>query len=102
MANEFTQKTLVVGSAAAISAIGLLTGAAPAQALPMFPLAPACSFNGTYVLNQSNGFEKNREPMLRVMRMHRDAAYAIRNGNRLRERPEAGAHRTCHWRGHVG
>lgn len=38
------------------SAIGLLTGAAPAQALPMIPLAPACSFNGTYVLNQSNGF----------------------------------------------
>ena len=56
MANEFTQKTLVVGSAAAIIGIGLLTGAAPAQALPMFPLAPACSFNGTYVLNQSNGF----------------------------------------------
>jgi hypothetical protein len=50
------QKTLIAGSAAAISAIGLLTGPAIAQALPMIPLAPACSFNGNYVLNQSNGF----------------------------------------------
>lgn len=47
---------MVAGSAAAVSAIGLLTGPAIAQALPMFPLAPTCSFNGTYVLNQSNGF----------------------------------------------
>ena len=50
------QKAMVAGSAAAISTIGLLTGPAIAQALPMVPLAPTCSFNGTYVLHQSNGF----------------------------------------------
>ena len=53
-----TRKTIVAASAAAVSAIGLLTGLAIAQARPMIPLplAPTCSFNGTYVLNQSNGF----------------------------------------------
>ncbi len=56
MSTKTKQKTMVAGSAAAISAIGLLTGPAIAQALPMIPLAPVCSFNGTYVLNQSNGF----------------------------------------------
>jgi ribonucleoside-diphosphate reductase alpha chain len=36
------------------------------------------------------GFAKNREPMLRVMRMHRDAAYAIdRDASRLPGEPQA-------------
>jgi hypothetical protein len=56
MSTKTKQKTMVVGSAAAIGAIGLLTDPATAQVLPMIPLAPVCSFNGTYVLNQSNGF----------------------------------------------
>src|ERR1700754_2677554 len=56
MSIKTNQKTMVAGSAAAISAIGLLMGPAIAQALPMVPLAPTCSFNGTYGLNQSNGY----------------------------------------------
>lgn len=56
MSSKTKQNRMVAGSAAAVSAIGLLAGPAIAQALPMFPLAPTCSFNGTYVLNQSNGF----------------------------------------------
>jgi hypothetical protein len=56
MSIRTTKKTIIAGSTAAISAIGLLTAPAIAQALPMIPLAPTCSFNGTYVLNQSNGF----------------------------------------------
>jgi hypothetical protein len=56
MSIKTKQNAMVAGSAAAISAIGVLTGSAIAQARPPIPLAPTCSFNGTYVLNQSNGF----------------------------------------------
>ena len=56
MTIESKHKTVGVSAAAAISVIGLLAGPAIAQAIPMIPLAPVCSFNGTYVLNQSNGF----------------------------------------------
>jgi hypothetical protein len=49
-------RSRLLAAATAISAVGLLVVPAPAQALPMIPLAPVCSFNGTYVLNQSNGF----------------------------------------------
>lgn len=43
-------KKVVAGSAAAISAIGFLSVPAIANS------APTCTFNGTYVLNQSNGY----------------------------------------------
>lgn len=43
-------KILVAGSAAAISAIGGITVPAIAHA------APSCAFNGTFVINQSNGY----------------------------------------------
>lgn len=46
-------------AATAISAAGLLTIAAPAQAKPMFPLAPACDNwtypTGSFLLTQDNG-----------------------------------------------
>jgi hypothetical protein len=56
MSTKTKQKALLATSATAISAIGLVISPSPAQALPMIPLAPVCSFNGTYILNQSNGF----------------------------------------------
>lgn len=57
MSTKTKQKTLFATSATAISGIGLLISPSPAQAHPMIPLAPvSCSFNGTYVLNQNNGF----------------------------------------------
>ena len=46
-------------AATALTAVGLLTVSPPAQAHPMFPLAPACSqygFDGTFLLKQSNGY----------------------------------------------
>jgi hypothetical protein len=43
-------KLLVAGSAAAISTIGLLTVPATAHA------APSCTFAGTFIINQSNGY----------------------------------------------
>jgi hypothetical protein len=46
-------------AATAISALGFLMVPAPAQANPMFPLAPACSqygFIGDFALRQTNGF----------------------------------------------
>lgn len=54
-------KKVVAGSAAAISAIGLLSVPAIANA------AATCTFNGTYALKQSNGFRvevpwKGRSP----------------------------------------
>jgi hypothetical protein len=52
-------KSQVFAAATAISAVGLLVVPAPAQAEPMFPLAPACSqykFIGDFALNQSNGY----------------------------------------------
>lgn len=48
----------VIAAATAICAVGFLTVPAPAQAVPMLPLAPACTayqFNGDFVLDQSNG-----------------------------------------------
>jgi hypothetical protein len=48
----------VFAAATAIGAVGILIVPAPAQAGPMFPLAPACTnyqFNGRFDLNQSNG-----------------------------------------------
>jgi hypothetical protein len=51
-------RSQLFAAATAISAVGFLTVPAPAQAHPMFPLAPACSqygFNGVFTLKQSNG-----------------------------------------------
>ena len=47
----------VIAVATAICAVGFLTVAVPAQADPMFPLAPACQygFTGGFGLQQSNG-----------------------------------------------
>ena len=50
----------VLAAATAITAAGLLTVAAPAQAHPMLPLAPACSqygFNGDFSIRQDNGWQ---------------------------------------------
>jgi hypothetical protein len=48
----------VFAVATAMCAVGFLTVPTPAQAVPMLPLAPACTayqFNGDFVLDQSNG-----------------------------------------------
>ena len=54
-----TKQRTLYASATAIGAIGLFVCPAPAQALPMVPLAPECgqyAFTGLTVLNQSNGY----------------------------------------------
>jgi hypothetical protein len=51
-------KSPFIAAAVSMTAFGFLTVPAPAQALPMIPLAPACSdyqFKGQFSLNQSNG-----------------------------------------------
>ncbi len=57
-----TAPGILAGAATAIGAVGLLTVAVPAQAVPMFPLAPACTdyrFSGVFILKQSNGATVN-------------------------------------------
>lgn len=59
MSTKTTQKTLLATSATAMSAVGFLLLPVPAQAVPMLPLAPACTqygFIGDFALRQTNGF----------------------------------------------
>lgn len=55
-------RTQMFTAAMAISAAGFLVSPAPAQADPMFPLAPACNqygFAGSFGLRQDNGYGVN-------------------------------------------
>src|SRR4051812_7619767 len=59
--NRRVRPCWMFAAAAAICAIGFLTNPAPAQAVPMLPLAPACTayqFNGDeeFQLTQTNGW----------------------------------------------
>jgi hypothetical protein len=59
MSTKTRQKTLLATSATAMSAVGFLMVPVPAQAVPMLPLAPACTqygFGGDFALRQSNGY----------------------------------------------
>jgi hypothetical protein len=54
-----TNKSQLFAAATAVGALGFLTAPAPAQADPMFPLAPPCDqygFTGDVQLRQSNGW----------------------------------------------
>jgi hypothetical protein len=57
---SIVNRSRVLAAAAAMSLVGLLLVIpAPAQASPMFPLAPACKqygFGGAFSLRQDNGF----------------------------------------------
>lgn len=58
MSHVIVNKSPLFAAATAISAVGFLTAPAPAQAVPMLPLAPAstgCTFGGDFALQQSNG-----------------------------------------------
>ena len=56
---SIVNRSRILATATALSAAGLLVNPAPAQASPMFPLAPACKqygFGGAFSLRQDNGF----------------------------------------------
>jgi hypothetical protein len=75
-----TAPGILAGAATAIGAVGLLTVAVPAQAVPMLPLAPACAdyrFPGVFILKQSNGATVNFTSDTQVVR---GPAYAAGTG----------------------
>jgi hypothetical protein len=57
--STMANKSQLFGAATALIAVGILMTPAPAQAIPVVPLAPACTdyqFTGTVDLEQSNGW----------------------------------------------